>query len=77
MPPNDHPTLRQLSKRTVRSLTDWIVLLAKFHHRSPDQLGNPGIGSWLLHLINERKLSASTATAMGHRPLTRGRHHQR
>jgi site-specific recombinase XerD len=56
----DHLTLRQLSRRTVQSYTDWIVLLAKFHRRSPDQLGNPEIASWLLHLINERKLSAST-----------------
>ena len=56
----DHLTLRQLAQRTVQSYTEWIVLLAKFHHRSPDELGNPEIAAWLLHLINERKLSHST-----------------
>ena len=44
-------TLRQLAPRTVESYTGWIYQLAKFHRRSPDQLGNPEIQAWLLHLI--------------------------
>jgi len=56
----DHLTLRQLAARTVQSYTDWIVHLARFHQLSPDTLGHPEISSWLLHLINERKLSASS-----------------
>lgn len=50
----------QLAPRTVQFYTDWIVHLGRFHGRSPDTLGHPEIASWLLHLINERKLSAST-----------------
>ena len=56
----DHLTLRQLAARTVQSYTDWIVHLARFHQLSPDTLGHPEISSWLLHLITERKLSASS-----------------
>jgi len=56
----DHLTLRQLARRTVQSYTEWIIHLARFHGRSPDQLGNPEISAWLLHLMNERKLSASS-----------------
>ena len=44
----------------MESYTSWVFDLAKFHHRSPDQLGNPEISAWLLHLIQERKLSASS-----------------
>ena len=53
-------TLRQLALRTIQSYTDWMYQLAKYHDRSPDQLGNAEISAWLLHLINERKLSASS-----------------
>lgn len=53
-------TLRQLALRTVQSYTEWIYQLAKFHRRSPDTLGHPELAAWLLHLITERKLSASS-----------------
>jgi len=56
----DHLTLRQLSQRTIQCYTDWIIGLARFHRTSPDVLGNPEISAWLLHLIKERKLSASS-----------------
>lgn len=56
----DYLTLRQLAKRTVESYTGWIYQLAKFHHRSPDQLGNPELQSWLLHLIQVKDYSASS-----------------
>jgi len=56
----EHLVLQQKAKRTVQSYTGWIYDLAKFHHRSPDQLGQPEIRSWILHLITERNLSASS-----------------
>jgi len=53
-------TLRQLAQRTIDAYTGWIYQLAKFHHRSPDQLGNAELSAWFLHLINDRKFSASS-----------------
>jgi len=52
--------LRQLAPRTVQSYTEWIVQLSRFHKRPPVDLGNVKISSWLLHLIEQRKLSASS-----------------
>jgi site-specific recombinase XerD len=52
--------LRQLTPRTVQSYTDWIIQLSRFHNRPPAGLGNVEISSWLLHLIEQRKLSASS-----------------
>jgi len=52
--------LRQLAPRTVQSYTEWIVQLSRFHKRPPVDLGNAEISSWLLHLIEQRKLSASS-----------------
>jgi site-specific recombinase XerD len=52
--------LRQLAPRTVQSYTDWIIQLSRFRNRPPADLGNPDISSWLLHLIEQRKLSASS-----------------
>ena len=56
----DHLILQQKARRTVEAYTDWIRRLAAFHHRSSDLLGPPEIRSWVLHLITERKLSASS-----------------
>ncbi len=56
----EHLVLQQKAKRTVQAYTSWIYDLAKFHKRSPDQLGQPEIRAWILHLITERKLSASS-----------------
>ena len=56
----DHLILQQKAPRTVQAYTAWVRDLAKFHHRSPDQLGPPEIRSWILHLITERKYSASS-----------------
>jgi integrase/recombinase XerD len=52
-------TLRQLAQRTIDSYTGWIYQLAKFHHRSPDQITNEDLQSWFLHLI-EKPYSASS-----------------
>jgi len=47
----EHLILQQKAPRTVQAYTGWVRDLAKFHHRSPDQLGQPEIRSWILHLI--------------------------
>ena len=56
----EHLTLQQKAQRTIQAYTSWVHGLAAFHHRSPDQLGHPEIRAWILHLITERKLSASS-----------------
>ena len=58
----DHLTLRQLSGRTVETYIEWVADIARFHKRSPDTLGRPEIDAWLLHLIQQRKLSDSSVT---------------
>lgn len=56
----EHLVLQQKARRTVQAYTAWVYDLAKFHRRSPDQLGQPEIRAWILHLITERNLSASS-----------------
>jgi len=56
----EHLVLQQKAQRTVQAYTAWIYDLTKFHRRSPDQLGQPEIRAWILHLITERKLSAAS-----------------
>ena len=58
----DHLTLRQLSERTVQTYIHWVADLARFHKASPDALGRPEISSFVLHLIQERKLSDCSVT---------------
>jgi site-specific recombinase XerD len=58
----DHLTLRQLSQRTVQTYIHWVADLARFHKASPDALGRPEISSFVLHLIQERKLSDCSVT---------------
>lgn len=52
--------LRGLAARTQESYIAAIVGIARHYHRSPDQLSQDEIQQYLLHLINERKLSWST-----------------
>lgn len=54
--------LRGFSPRTQRSYIDAVRGLAKFYHRSPDQLNEEEIRRFFLHLINERKAARSTTT---------------
>ena len=56
----EHLILQQKAARTVQDDTSYVADLAQFHGQSPDQLGQPDIRSWILHLITERKLSASS-----------------
>ena len=58
----DHLTLRQVSQRTVETYIHWVADLAKFHNASPDSLGRPDIASYVLHLIQDRKLSDNSLT---------------
>ena len=57
----EHLILQQKAQRTVQACTSWVRDFAAFHMRSPDQLGQPEIRAWILHLIIQRKLSASLA----------------
>ena len=52
--------LRGLAERTQESYIAAIVGIAKYYRRSPDQLSQDEINHYLLHLIEERKLSWST-----------------
>jgi site-specific recombinase XerD len=56
----EHLTLHRKAERTVHAYVSFIYELAKFHHRSPEQLDAAPIQRWLYHLIAERKLSPST-----------------
>lgn len=51
----EHLVLQQKAQRTVQAYTSWIYDLAKFHHRSPDQLGQPEIRAWILHLLTNSR----------------------
>lgn len=53
-------TFRQLAPRTIQAYTGWIHDLARFHRKDPTELGPEPIRAWLLHLLQERKLSASS-----------------
>lgn len=39
----EHLILQQKARRTVQAYSAWVYNLAKFHQRSPDQLGQPEI----------------------------------
>ena len=52
--------LRNFSERTVRHYTHTVAEFATYFHKSPDQLGPEHIRTFLLHLLNERKLAWGT-----------------
>ena len=52
--------LRNFSERTVRYYTHTVADFAKYFGKSPDQLGPEHIRTYLLHLLNERKLAWGT-----------------
>jgi hypothetical protein len=49
--------LRNFSDSTITSYTRVVADLAGFFHRSPDQLGPEEIRQYLLHAIEEKKIS--------------------
>jgi hypothetical protein len=52
--------LRNFSERTVRHYTHTVAEFAKYFHRSPEQLGPEHVRTYLLFLLNERKLAWGT-----------------
>src|ERR1039458_2258304 len=55
--------LRNFSERTVRRYTEVVAEFARYFHKSPDQLGPEHIRTFLLHLLNERKLARGPHSA--------------
>lgn len=56
----DEIQLRGFSPHTQDSYARWVTGLARFHHRSPDQIVDDEIKAYLLHLLRIRKLAASS-----------------
>jgi site-specific recombinase XerD len=54
----DDMRLRNLTPNTQRAYVQQIVHFARHFGRSPERLGPGEIRSWLLHLIDDRKLAA-------------------
>jgi integrase/recombinase XerD len=54
----DDLRLRNRSPRTIQAYVAWVAKLARFHGRSPDQLGAEDVRAFLLHLL-EQKVSWS------------------
>jgi integrase/recombinase XerD len=52
--------LRNFSERTIHHYTHNIAEFARYFRRSPDQVGPEHIRTWLLYLLNERKLAWGT-----------------
>ena len=52
--------LRNFSERTIGHYTHTVAEFAKYFHRSPDQLGSEHVRTFLLYLLNERKLAWGT-----------------
>jgi len=52
--------LRNFSERTVRHYTHTVADFAKHFRKSPDQLGSEHVRTYLLFLLNERKLAWGT-----------------
>jgi integrase/recombinase XerD len=53
-------TVRGLAARTQQSYTSYVVDLARYHRRSPDQIAYDEVVDWIHHLIRDRKLAASS-----------------
>ena len=53
-------TLKGLSERTHEAYIAAVARLARYYKRSPERIVNEEIKDYLLHLHNERKLSASS-----------------
>ena len=52
--------LRNFSARTIRHYTHTVAEFAKYFHRSRDQLGPEHVRTFLLYLLNDRKLGWGT-----------------
>lgn len=47
---------------TQEAYVHWVAELAKYYHKSPDQIEQEEVRRWFIHLTNERKLSRSSVT---------------
>jgi len=52
--------LRRFSTSTQQAYVDAVASLAKFFNQSPDRLNEENVQAYLLHLMEERKLSWSS-----------------
>jgi integrase/recombinase XerD len=56
----DDMRLRNLSPHTLEAYLRAVAQLARYYQKSPDQLGTEEVRAYLLHLVNERRVSPST-----------------
>ena len=54
--------LRRYATKTQEAYVHWVSELAKYYHKSPDQLSGEEVRRWFVYLTNERKLSRSSVT---------------
>ena len=54
--------LRRSADKTQEAYLHWVSELAKYYHKSPEQVSREEVRSWFLYLTNERKLSRSSVT---------------
>jgi integrase/recombinase XerD len=52
--------LRGYSECTHKAYVNWVSRFAQFYRRPPEQMGAEEVRAYLLHLLEERKLSHST-----------------
>jgi site-specific recombinase XerD len=58
--------LRGMSERTRESYLAAVARMARFYRRSPEQIGAPEVQAYLLHMMQEEKLSWSTCNIAAH-----------
>jgi len=56
----DEIDLRGLAPSTKRNYIQWVYQLAKYYHRSPDQITDEEIKAFLIFLLRVRQLAVST-----------------
>ena len=54
--------LQSYAVATQEAYVHWVAELAKYYHKSPDQIEQEEVRRWFIHLTNERKLSRSSVT---------------
>ena len=60
----DDMTIRGLAQSTQETYLRAVAGLAKFHRQRPDALSDKDVQRYLVHLIEERRLSASTCNSV-------------
>lgn len=53
----DDMQIRNYAPGTIRNYVDHVAWFARFHGKSPDQLGQEHVRAYLVHLVRERKIS--------------------